>query len=572
MSKTNWNLNMLKGKMPVIKKEFGLPYRMLTLVLSVMIISVAVVGTTAYQKAKDTTITMMENRVEREASMVNDIAGSMMYAYVGQEEKFMEKFNKSVLPKQLSQLIQDGLTADFFLVKDHASEPFKISKNSKLVLDEQLVEVIEKKDHGVLTTTIGKDSYTLSFIHIQELKGKYVIAVPADKYLKPLYTLLHYILVIAIVCVAAASAISYLFIRSLTKPLSILRNKMKAVREGDLTQEINFSTSVPEISSLLKSFNAMMQHMRKMVSNVGAATTELSYNGTLLSETSTQVRIQNQQLLEAISVVKLGAEQTAAGSDAHHNEFYHFKIQIERLLGEMTAVFQRAEGMMTSAHKGEDSLAKMISAMQEAGSDFQEMSGTISSVEHNSKAIKNVIGTIQTIAEQTRLLALNAAIEAARAGESGKGFAVVAAEVKKLAEQSSQAAVGVAHSIQQMEAISMNASAEFKELQKKLNSHLDIAGISREAFDELMGEITNVNEKLSEMERNLKQLQGTIPHMETSALEFVSVSQQTLSSAEEMLAASEEQASSMEKNNEIGSKLIHLSQNLSQMTQTFKST
>ncbi len=57
--------------------------------------------------------------------------------------------------------------------------------------------------------------------------------------------------------------------------------------------------------------------------------------------------------------------------------------------------------------------------------------------------LENIVSSVGSIAEQSKMLAVNASIESASAGEFGTGFAVIAQEVKNLAQESKEATVEI---------------------------------------------------------------------------------------------------------------------------------
>jgi methyl-accepting chemotaxis protein len=91
-----------------------------------------------------------------------------------------------------------------------------------------------------------------------------------------------------------------------------------------------------------------------------------------------------------------------------------------------------------------DQAVELRDNIQRAQTDLEASSGRTAANAKRVDEIRQVVGVLNDIADQTALLALNAAIEAARAGDSGRGFAVVADEVRRLAEHSKTAAAEIA--------------------------------------------------------------------------------------------------------------------------------
>jgi len=149
-----------------------------------------------------------------------------------------------------------------------------------------------------------------------------------------------------------------------------------------------------------------------------------------------------------------------------------------------------SEQLANSVGEISGQVIKTSTAVKSAAEQALKSSDRVGALTHAADQIGTVINLISDIAEQTNLLALNATIESARAGESGKGFAVVAAEVKSLAEQTSQATDQIAQHIQEIQTATNDTAKEINEIATMMTSVDELSSSISSAIEE-QGTVTN---------------------------------------------------------------------------------
>jgi len=227
---------------------------------------------------------------------------------------------------------------------------------------------------------------------------------------------------LGIVVVAFVAVLNIFFRKEVLNPLEGLRNRIKSLVSGDkdLTKrlEVTKEDEFSEAANAVNSFVSMVQETVNEVKELG------SQNNSIANTINEATCTITEGVEKERSIVSLATEKSHS---------------IKAILSESIKIAEETQKNVSMANEelviAKTALNRLVNEVDGFVENEHDMSAQLVTLRTDGEQIKNVLGVIKDIADQTNLLALNAAIEAARAGEHGRGFAVVADEVRKLAER-----------------------------------------------------------------------------------------------------------------------------------------
>ncbi len=284
----------------------------------------------------------------------------------------------------------------------------------------------------------------------------------------------------------------------ISRPLERIVSSMSEAEKGHLNTRLNFE-SHDEFQRVAESFNRMLEGICQMISKVLETSDDLATSSQQLSSASVESAATLLDISKNVNGINQSSLEISSNLEKTTASVESFSESAQKVATLAETAVQAVSVTTQAADKGGKTVKKSVEMIGKIKESVDIATQVILDLNSASLQISEIVNTITAIASQTNLLALNAAIEAARAGEQGKGFTVVAGEVRKLAEESAEAAEAIGTRIENILTKTQNAVDSMTLGRGRVDDGIRIIREVSTSLDNIIANVNDVNKKITEI-------------------------------------------------------------------------
>lgn len=376
-------------------------------------------------------------------------------------------------------------------------------------------------------------------------------------------------IIAGLVAAVAGIAVGLFAARSISRPVNQLALIAEKVANGDLTQQVNVDRR-DEIGQLATSFNTMVVQLKTLIKQITVNAEQVAASSEELTANSAQSAQAANQIAASVTGVSAGANEQVAAANEASAVVGEMSASVQQMAASANQVAAQSAEAAGKAKNGGQAVERAVGQMVQIETTVNTSAAVVATLGERSKEIGQIVDTISGIAGQTNLLALNAAIEAARAGEQGRGFAVVAEEVRKLAEQSQEAAKKIAELIGEIQGDTDKAVMAMNDGTREVKTGAEVVNAAGVAFREIADLVTQVSDQVRDISAAIQQTAAGSQQIVGSVKKIDVLSKKTSAETQNVSAATEEQLASMEEIATSSEALAKLAESLQAAVQRFR--